>query len=193
MCLDAHLHLKELPCPFAVIWGDDWSVNLYKAIVLEEKKVNNKNFFKKNSCSSFFMKLLHWCSHLEIWVNCCSGLTSYPQQGAKSICSAPEMRKLANILKAMSLFDFKGKVLKKKNIKQNTIKLWFLQQPYKQLQNVYEKFVLTTGLHSPTTLICLASSSTGCFWCGLFLRMPVTSTALPNVSNLNLWEKQRIF
>lgn len=47
MCLDAHLHLKELPCPFAVIWGDDWSVNLYKAIVLEEKKVNNKKNLKK--------------------------------------------------------------------------------------------------------------------------------------------------
>lgn len=43
---------------------------------------------------------------------------------------------------------------------------------------------LTTGLHSPTTRICSASSSMGCFWWGLFLRTPVTSTAQPNVSNL---------
>lgn len=45
-------------------------------------------------------------------MNRCSGLTSYSQQGAKSICSTPEVRELANILKAVPLFYFEGKILK---------------------------------------------------------------------------------
>lgn len=49
----------------------------------------------------------------------------------------------------------------------------------------------STGLLSPTTWIWSASSSIGCFWCGLFLRTPVTSTALPNVSNLNKRKKKK--
>lgn len=48
-------------------------------------------------------------------MHCCTGLTTDSQQGAECICSAPEMRKLANILKAVSLFNFKGKVLKQED------------------------------------------------------------------------------
>lgn len=51
------------------------------------------------------------------------------------------------------------------------------------------KTASTTGLHLPTTLMWWASSSTGCLGCGLLLRTPVTSTALPNVSDLRMKSK----
>lgn len=59
------------------------------------------------------MVTLHiWKTYLKIWVNCCSGFTSYPQQGTKDVGSAPEMRKLANVLEPVSLFDFEGEILR---------------------------------------------------------------------------------
>lgn len=50
-------------------------------------------------------------------MNCRGGLTSYSQQGAEGVCPTAEMRKLPNILKAVSLFDFKGKILRPKKEK----------------------------------------------------------------------------
>lgn len=103
-----HLDLKKLPRPFTVIWGDDWSVNLNKAIFLEY--IHNTISTQKHCL--LVNNTIYWHSYLEIWVNCCSSLTSYSQQGTKSISSTPEVRKLANVLKTVSFFDFKGKILK---------------------------------------------------------------------------------
>lgn len=50
-------------------------------------------------------------------MNCRGGLTSYSQQGAEGVCPTAEMRKLPNILKAVSLFGFKGKILRPKKEK----------------------------------------------------------------------------
>ena len=48
-------------------------------------------------------------------------------------------------------------------------------------------YILFTRVsHPPTTLIRSASNSTGCFLLGLCFRQPVTSTALPNVSRLEI-------
>lgn len=35
--VDSNLDIEELPGPFTVIWGDDWSMNLDKAIFLENR------------------------------------------------------------------------------------------------------------------------------------------------------------
>lgn len=67
----------------------------------------------KSSFSYHQMATLHtWKTYLKIWVNGCSGFTSYPQQGTKDVGSTPEMRKLANVFQTMSLFDFEGEILK---------------------------------------------------------------------------------
>lgn len=44
-------------------------------------------------------------------MDCCGGLTSYPQQGTEGVRSTPEMRKLARIFKTVSVLDFKWKIL----------------------------------------------------------------------------------
>lgn len=59
-------------------------------------------------------KPLSWVSHLKIRMYSCRGLTPYPQQRAEGICSTPQVRKLANVLQAVSLFNFKRKILKGK-------------------------------------------------------------------------------
>lgn len=49
--------------------------------------------------------------HLEIRVNGPSGLAAYPQQGAEGVCSAAEVRELADVLQRVALFDFKREIL----------------------------------------------------------------------------------
>lgn len=54
-------------------------------------------------------------SHLKIRMDSSGGLTSYPQKRAEGICSTPEVKKLADVLEAVALFDFKGEILKDKS------------------------------------------------------------------------------
>lgn len=130
-------------------------------------------------------------------MNCCGGFASYPQQGTKGIGSTPEMRKLANILYSVSLLDLKGEILKPDNEAKKpdltfSTKLELIHILQWLLYTLEQDMTIfhTRGLHSPTTRILSASSSTGCFWLGLCFRRPVTSTAQPNVSNL-IWEQQK--
>lgn len=110
-----YFNLKELSCSFTVIRCNDRCVDLHKAFILQQQAwICSVQKWQRRKWKCVFKKRNEWSVYPEIGVNGGSGLTADPEQGTEGVGSAPQVRKLSDVLLGMTLLDLEGKVLQKK-------------------------------------------------------------------------------